>query len=759
MNPMPRLAALRRDPIAWAAIVYALFWGWLALVHRPIGDFGIETDFYGDYARYAREWMSTGPTLMNGFRGPAYYVLLGLLGGLVRDYFLVGKVLSVLAAGAVLILTGSLVRRLWTPLAGLTATLLVASSLTFIDYSYRACTDLVFLAFTLGAMRLLFAERGRAWLVCGAAGVLAGLAWMTRYNGLVLLPGGLAVALIVHGLGRGGRTRAGAFLAGWIVIAAPWLVFVAARTGHPFWNKAYENIAIEVLADDPHRAQLSNFMGSIDLASAGDVLSISPGLFARTMFRNLVGHGLQDARQMVGWPWAAVAALGAILAWSTWRRRPTLAFLALGGLTYASLLPVFYSDRFMLPLLPWWGAAAGGLLVAVERWGGSSAPAPSKESRRRKPAATGLRPAVAGALALLALLAVVQNVRGYRLARDPGRFGGMPLDYLEIVKQVSGRGYRFDRTTPIAARKPHIGFLLGAPVVPMPTGAVSDLKNTGVNYLFVSGSEINSWPSLTPLWMPRQASEVPSSLTLIGMATSDQGRGQVTGSTLYAVNGASPQPPKTSSPFVIPPPPPPGLSRLDNLRLQVASWYLRSGSLRDPGEMLRVMTPAGRNHPRALVMKGDAALRRNDPAAADAAYRQALAADPKNRGALLGLATSAWLTGRFEETQNRLVEVFGVPPGRDTPDPEVLTHDAEMSLKEGSAVRALAVSAAAIDLGWNPRQNRIALAYALSGLFRFDETRRLLQAMLQADPNDREAQQMLRSLDDIQKYHDAHVRK
>ena len=364
-----------KDPLAICALLFVAFWGFVALAFRPIGDFGVETDFYGDFAVYAREWAAGRPTLMNGFRGPFYYLLLAGFSKLGLDLFVVAKVLSVLSAGAALWFTGDLVRRIWGRSSGLLALFLMASSPTLIDYSYRACNDMVFLALVAGSLNLLFRTEGSVVRRYAIAGVLGGMAWMTRYNGSVLLPAALIAAVLLFGRSKQTLQVVGSYVAGWVVISIPWLLYVQSRAGTPFWNKAYENIAIEVLSDDANRAQTTGFMSATNVSSLKDIWDVDPGLFLSVMFGNTWDHLRDDALKLVGIPWAIVAVAGVVLGFASWRNRRALAFLATGMLTYLSLLPVFYNERFMLPLLPMWGAAAGGVAWWLEQRGAAVPPA------------------------------------------------------------------------------------------------------------------------------------------------------------------------------------------------------------------------------------------------------------------------------------------------------------------------------------------------------------------------------------------------
>ena len=53
--PRFHVRAFLNDPLNLVALAAGLFWGVVALVWRPIGDYGVETDFYGDFVFYAKQ--------------------------------------------------------------------------------------------------------------------------------------------------------------------------------------------------------------------------------------------------------------------------------------------------------------------------------------------------------------------------------------------------------------------------------------------------------------------------------------------------------------------------------------------------------------------------------------------------------------------------------------------------------------------------------------------------------------------------------
>jgi 4-amino-4-deoxy-L-arabinose transferase-like glycosyltransferase len=304
---------------------------------RPIGDFGVETDFYGELAYYARQWTQGHGGLMTGFRGPLYPILLGLLTLPFRDAFLVGKLLSVLGAALGLWLTGDLVRRRFGRVAGAVAALALAANTTFTDHAYRACTDLFYFALFAGTLWWLLRDdddSDRRWIW---AGVLGGAAWLTRYNGLALLPAGLLAAALGGHAPRRAARHALLFSLAMTLVAAPWAFYVWSQTGDPLWSNNYQNVALEVLG--AALAQAGTFMAATDFRSVGEVRHVParPAGDARATCRPRAG-GSAAARHRPGA--SPRCSAGRRLAAG---RTPGRALPGDGLLTYLSLVPIYYN--------------------------------------------------------------------------------------------------------------------------------------------------------------------------------------------------------------------------------------------------------------------------------------------------------------------------------------------------------------------------------------------------------------------------------
>lgn len=537
------------DPLNLLALAFLLIWGTLITFFRPIGGFGVETDFYGDLVFYSRQWMDSGPNVMNGFRGPFYYILLGVLSK-VFDAYAIGKVISVLSATAGLVIFGRFVRTLWGPAMALAACLFLAANTTMLEYTYRAGTDLLFWLFVVSVVALLLGREQPSLRRVAFAGLLAAFAYLTRYNGLALLPGGALGLLIAFGFSRKNWMRAGVFVAVWVLTVSPWAIYLWQQAGNPLWNKNFQNIAIEIYTASANLATQGGFMSWVNFTSMGEVIRVDPSKFLLTILANIPNHILRDAKDLVYWPWAIASALGFIVAWKSWMQRRALAFLAIGLIQFVVLLPVFYNPRFMVPLLPWWAVGAAGLVMLVERFAANpNADSSQKKKGAKKQKARRLSAAMVAVLVVFGVPWAVMSARNFHAAISSTKHGGVPKEYLDLADQVKKKRLVLNERTPIAARKPHIGYLLGAPVIPIPVGGQDELRNCGAHYILASGVEAIAYPVFNNLMAPQSAEVIPKNLEFVAFGKHEMDATKTRVASLYRVKDPLPFEPRVQQPF------------------------------------------------------------------------------------------------------------------------------------------------------------------------------------------------------------------
>src|SRR5262245_35846400 len=201
---------------------------YLARQH-PFGTYATETDFYQLFAPDAERILS-GKFPQNTFQGPGYpaaIVLIAKLTGSTGDLFTAGKWFSVICAVSCGWLIFILFSRLFNPLAGVGAQLIAVASGEFPQYSIQAATDVFFLLLCLAAMTVFLGEKFTVRWRATVSGVLAGAAYLTRYNGLFLVATFLIGILVFdHYRQRLGEriVTGGLFLAFFLLAASPWLI-------------------------------------------------------------------------------------------------------------------------------------------------------------------------------------------------------------------------------------------------------------------------------------------------------------------------------------------------------------------------------------------------------------------------------------------------------------------------------------------------------------------------------------------------------
>jgi len=362
----------RAATLALAALAAATLAA-IALALLPVGAYFTESDFYGyawgarliergqlDFARYS-------------VVGPLYELVIAALWPLAHDAFRAAQLLSALAAGATLLAWAGIVRRLMTAAghereaaaAGFGTALFVAVNPVFVRYGCSATTDMLAVALqSLAAFALLAGRGRRAPLVAGG---LAALAALTRYSSLYLVPAALlryALWPVESAVGdpRPWPRRLAPmlqFLAGFAVPALPWLALSAASGHLPGANLI---ASFSYYADPSAARNLQDAAPGAPVTgyrSLGELLRSAPGALAARVLANLPDHLARQVRGLIGLPAAAACALGLLLgvASGAWRR--LLPAWIAGALLFATLAPVFYSDRYALPLVPFYLSLAG----------------------------------------------------------------------------------------------------------------------------------------------------------------------------------------------------------------------------------------------------------------------------------------------------------------------------------------------------------------------------------------------------------------
>jgi tetratricopeptide (TPR) repeat protein len=458
-------------PAALALYAAVLLWIALGLHTTPL--FGVETDLLGDAIPAARA-LVRGEAIADHFqfKGPGYPLLLAaatpLAGG---DEWLAARLVNVAAA-----VTGAasvfLLARLFLGLmgSGFVVLALVLNSV-YLQAAIEAGTDLPAFALSIASTLLLLGRRSARGLA--AAGLLAGLAAITRYSALFLPVAAGAVLLA-----RPRRLRAlGAYAAGLALPLGGWFVASWMLAGEPLANRNYLNLAYTFYGQgQTWESFWTSAAGRFH--SIADVLAYDPAVVLKALLAGLGGHWLLDLGQLVGLGLGVAGLLGLALALPA--RAGWWGLVLHGAVAYASLAVIFYGPRFFLYLIPFYALGTGALLFEAHRGWVFSRVKVLPVWRRLAAGAGGLAAAV-----LLASSAERTVSEARSLLDNPPVEVRIAGDILRAHGAASGK---------VMARKPHVAYFAGLGYVPLPAvGTLTELlqaaRATGATHLYYSGLE------------------------------------------------------------------------------------------------------------------------------------------------------------------------------------------------------------------------------------------------------------------------------
>jgi hypothetical protein len=467
-----------RLPIAIAA-VQAIALVLLARAH-PFGTYATETDFYRWYGPDAVR-LAHGVFPGNPFQNPGYPALLALVGPLAGgDLFLAGKALSVVAAVAAGGLTYVLVARGFGRAAGAGAQALLVVSGPMLELGISVTTDMVFLALLLATLVVLTGDGPRPRARAAVAGLLAGLTYLVRVPGVVLVPAGL-VGVLALDRARPRLARAAIFVGVTVAVVLPWLIWNARERGSPFYSQNYLNIAAAYHPEIGGQWAIDLIAQKIH--SFRDVLDWQ--LVRRYPVHVLGALRLSATTDLVSRWVAATAVVGAGLVVLERRWRAPALLLIAAALYLAMVALVHWETRYYLLIAVVYAALAAFAAVRlVER----------------------LRPAWAlvSVAWLVGLVAVALAQSSWIVSRFLAHH---PTELLAACDRLRADGVSGAR---IMARKPHLAALCGDQAVGYPNRAsLVELRAAvdagAADYLYFSTAEWPPGSGTVPLDDPRSA--------------------------------------------------------------------------------------------------------------------------------------------------------------------------------------------------------------------------------------------------------------
>jgi 4-amino-4-deoxy-L-arabinose transferase-like glycosyltransferase len=486
------------------AAAYLALMAVISFKYHIIGDYGVETDFY-NFVNIARE-IQSGALPIDGERGPVYFLLLALVEGLTGNFFKAGMVLGLLSSAATLYFTFRLLALLTRTDLAFAATLVVAANAVFVQHTYSCGTDMLFMAISTGALYSLLRHRRIGYRHVFTPGLMAGAAYLTRYNGVFLIVGLAAGVFLLTGDKARLQRRLVAcalFLAVCLAAIIPWGIHCADETGRFFYNTNYKNVAYAVYGEG--EMDWDSFWGEEvqNFGSYSDVLQRDPVRFAGHILDNFYGNFTEDMGGLLGWHVGALVLPGlAVLLLGRPGRRMAV-YLVNNLLLFLILLNVFHGPRFSMVLLPCYVLLASHAIIGLGRL------IPSRVAAR----------AWMPPLTMLALFAWTA-FDSYQFNRKQISEG--PWEILTFADWFDRNIDEQYRHGIIAARKPHIAYYLGLEFRMIPDARTHDkllgeLEAMKAEYLYYSYIEEHWRPWLRYLLDFEQ--KYPGLIPVVSMKT------------------------------------------------------------------------------------------------------------------------------------------------------------------------------------------------------------------------------------------------
>lgn len=458
---------------------------------RNIGNYGVETDFYGGFVPEAQRLLAGEPLDMS-WQPPFYSLVLAGLYSLTGDWFRPALLVSVLAAVLAVSASFQLFRSLFDEAAAWGAAIGLVLWAEFARLSISASADMLFLSLLMTSMALS-AQPNPAMRCCFVAGFLSGLASLTRTNGISFL----LISLMCASQPPAGRRKnvVGLFAVGFLLPWVAWLLF-SKTTGSPLLpTRTHVGPAVMLFGPQGATSQNSDNWASVEerFSSLLDVILFDPTTFFHATLVNL-GTNIFSVFEVWGKlaiPVGTISLLG--IGWLVAMSRTPLCFgfwlvyLAQYGL----LALISIQPRYFLFLVPVFSAGAFSLgarvLLAV---GGGLA----QDARVR---------ALAVALGLLPLLAFD--------ARTIVRF--FRSEPTEVLEAADVLALESSGVETVIARKPHLAFYSGLPGIGFPLVDTTEelLARLCVDpprergFLFFGEAEAQMRPALRSLRDPEEA--------------------------------------------------------------------------------------------------------------------------------------------------------------------------------------------------------------------------------------------------------------
>lgn len=453
-----------------------------SLTYHKIGDYGVETDFYEGMVYEAKEFLK-GNLIIEGYKGPLYPIVLGILGFIFGDFFTVGVILCVISGALFLYFGFKTLQKIFGFDVALGSILLIMTNAIFIQYSYSAGTDLFFCMLSIISIYFLVKGDYLKTSYIFLSGIFASLAFLTRTNGLFLPASAIVGFLIFKFSSKKYSTlikHSFIYLLGFALLNIPWSIYKYVHTGDFFYDRNYTNTAWELYGKGKMSWDYWQSVESLKFNSIKDVILRDPIYFAQEiLIKNFYEHFISDLGKLLSLPFAIFLVLGIVFLFRRKYLKNEALFFTNIFFAFVILLPAFYSERFSLFLLI--GYAAIVMLFLNNNF---------------------MKNLKFGSLhsgQLVFLIIFVWSTYD-AISYNSKQIDIGPKEILQLSSQVPD-SIKTEANL-VVARKPHIAYELNMryhkfPFVTTYDSLITWMRSKNANYFFVSAFEINTLLSYT----------------------------------------------------------------------------------------------------------------------------------------------------------------------------------------------------------------------------------------------------------------------
>ncbi|MCK4235618.1 MAG: glycosyltransferase family 39 protein [Candidatus Krumholzibacteria bacterium] len=516
-------------PLLYTSLYFLVTLG-VHLAFFPIGDTGVESDFYGELVVAAQQvWHGSFSIAHYPYKGPFYSFVLVFINFFCGDWYRSGVVLNLLCAAAGLVVLYRLLLRMFDRRVSVFATIAVSLTYEFFLLAHKASSDMLFFLLCCLAIYVLLMHDW-SWKRLIGGGVLSALAFLTRYNGIFLPAASLFVLLIVNpchwALGR--RLRAAAvYLVVFLGASVPWFLVSFLETGSFLATRNLQNI-VEEFYGGAKAVDIPNG----GFGSLGAVVANDPLYFIKHYIFNIPRHLWMDMRHTLGLWSGVLVALGMLRLVAVRPTRRQRAFFVFALFYFLPMCAIFHLPRLSIPLVPAYyalgfsllfrsgsekrtrlGRTFGRVFAGRPCWPGRSEEGtadvrPADDRAEVMPGstdrfvATRLTPGLAVAILVITALCISQIARVVKHERI--YYNRRPLfisgaaNFLEACARRTGR----EDVQVVMARKPHIAYYSGLKYQQYPRRFRSSQEflsfamNRSVDYVVYSIIESEHYPDI-----------------------------------------------------------------------------------------------------------------------------------------------------------------------------------------------------------------------------------------------------------------------